>query len=53
MLAMLVLLLILFAPICCPREWGLTAFMSNPGPVRRCAVIILALALIKVDGAPY
>lgn len=31
MLAMLVLLLILFAPYLLPAEWGLTAFMSNLG----------------------
>ena len=52
MLAMLVLLLILFAPYLLPAEWGLTAFMSNLGLFGACAVIILALALIKVDGAP-
>ena len=47
-----VLLLILFAPYLLPAEWGLTTFMSNLGLFGACAVIILALALIKVDGAP-
>lgn len=39
-------------PYLLPAEWGLTAFMSNLGLFGACAVIILALALIKVDGAP-
>lgn len=51
MLSMLVLLLILFAPYLLPASWGLTSFLSNLGLFGGCAVIILALALLKVDGA--
>lgn len=50
--AMVAFLLILFAPFILPAEWGLTAFLSNLGLFGGCAVIILILACLRIDGEP-
>lgn len=52
MLSMLVMLLILFAPYLLPQSWALTAFLSNLGLFGACAVIILFLSFLRVEGTP-
>lgn len=52
MLVFLAMLIILFIPYLLPASWALTKFFSNLTLFGACALVILVLALWKVDGSP-